>query len=459
MSEKLKNISGNSSEHVLSSWEDPKEEQETPVSPEALISPERQEKLKNGIKVVIVGPPHSGKTVFTEALDDVCGDDCCRISATPDGEGKWTAVNYNDPETIERRNRNKGGYTSEFRQNILEQVGGWNGPLLIYDIGGRYNENDDPLIEKATHAVILSSTNAETDQKFTKSVEEWEKILEKFDIPVVAKLHSYYDSSQDIHFERNDYVVGSIHHLERGEDVTDRETILAVADVIKELAKNNQFYDPNRPEGMNDSCFLDVTDFFADLPGETITTSLKNNETITRNLLPSAIPEIYRKVGKRFLGQSVWVDGRMNAWGSTALACAFDDGGAEEIHFNSFNGYVLLRALAQSSEFSSKYWESPSKEGNFNDHPIFRIASKVSKSNPFSPEDLPDLTVPEVPDDSIVVIEGALPNWLRSSIALGYKNKAYAIATYSAYDKNNLIPWSRNKDLIGANLDDFVQIN
>ena len=48
---------------------------------------ERQEKLKKGIKIVIGGPPHSGKSVFIEALtQNLDKDNTFSFSAAPDGE-------------------------------------------------------------------------------------------------------------------------------------------------------------------------------------------------------------------------------------------------------------------------------------------------------------------------------------------------------------------------------------
>jgi hypothetical protein len=47
-------------------------------------------KLKSGIKVIVGGPPHSGKSVFIEGLKQVLPDsDTFLFSACPDGEGAW----------------------------------------------------------------------------------------------------------------------------------------------------------------------------------------------------------------------------------------------------------------------------------------------------------------------------------------------------------------------------------
>lgn len=55
---------------------------------EAEISSERQEKLKHGIKVVIGGPPHSGKSIFVDALmENLDKNNTFSFSAAPDGEG------------------------------------------------------------------------------------------------------------------------------------------------------------------------------------------------------------------------------------------------------------------------------------------------------------------------------------------------------------------------------------
>lgn len=73
----------------------------------------RQEKLTKGIKVVVGGPPHSGKSVFIEALtQNLDKDNTFSFSAAPDGEGPWLQRHYDDPDVV--KFRQKGKFTPEF---------------------------------------------------------------------------------------------------------------------------------------------------------------------------------------------------------------------------------------------------------------------------------------------------------------------------------------------------------
>lgn len=74
---------------------------------------EHREKLKKGIKIVVGGPPHSGKSVFIEGLmANLDRSKTFSFSAAPDGEGAWLQKHYDNPDVVKWRR--KGKFTSEF---------------------------------------------------------------------------------------------------------------------------------------------------------------------------------------------------------------------------------------------------------------------------------------------------------------------------------------------------------
>ena len=150
---------------------------------------ERQEKLKKGIKIVIGGPPHSGKSVFIEALtQNLDKDNTFSFSAAPDGEGPWLQRHYDDPEVV--KFRQKGKFTPEFVADRKKKINDWEGPLMIIDVGGRTSEENAQMIKGATHAIILAGD--------LSKVAEWRDFFEENNIEVIAKLHSHYQGNKDI---------------------------------------------------------------------------------------------------------------------------------------------------------------------------------------------------------------------------------------------------------------------
>src|SRR5258708_24305634 len=68
---------------------------------------EKREKLRTA-KIVVAGPPHSGKSVFLGALsDNLPREDYYLFRACPDGEGSWLGRNYDDAEVVKLRRKGK----------------------------------------------------------------------------------------------------------------------------------------------------------------------------------------------------------------------------------------------------------------------------------------------------------------------------------------------------------------
>lgn len=86
------------------------------------------------------------------------------------------------------------------------------------------------IMSEATHAVILAKT--ETDaiawREFCQSQ------LQK-PLPVVAVVKSDYHGKEDKIDSEDPMLTGSVHHLERGEDASDRPMVKALAERIVKL--------------------------------------------------------------------------------------------------------------------------------------------------------------------------------------------------------------------------------
>lgn len=408
----------------------PQEKMLGEISLEALFaerSNEYREKLRNGIKVVIGGPLHSGKSVFFNSLRQALPFEY-PLSAVPDGEGSWFQGAYAINPVIAKNYRKKGEYTSEIREEYQRRISNCKSPLMMIDIGGRITPDKIPMIKDATHAIILSSD--------LSKVSEWRDFFEGNNIRVIGVVHSHYDGLSDRILPndgtRSEFK-GSVHHLERGESAVDRETIQSMASIIKNLVENNKYY-----EGETDnSLIMHVDQEFSGLP--------KDERYRT---LPRAIPMIYEKVSKQNR-KSVWLDGVRCSWETVAFALAFEENGADDIRVRFYDSFIPVKKLPEDNSVDEKWWGRPEYKGEVDGKSVYVIYNKANQStNLIRPSDLETLTVPAVPDNSIVIISGAGPNWLKASIASGYRGNVEAIAVFQP-GIGSTIAWSKDKRYLG----------
>ncbi len=182
-------------------------------------------------KVVLAGPPRSGKSCMREglkqALRSIPGAPYPYvITACPDGEGAWfqETVN-NDPKLAAAcKAAYKAKFTPEFVSRIADSVRDCSLELTLVDIGGITSVENEQICSNATHMVILAGD--------TSRVPEWHEFARKVGLVVVAEIHSDYHGTEDsVQGASSDGILrGSVHHLERGEPVAERPMIRALAE-------------------------------------------------------------------------------------------------------------------------------------------------------------------------------------------------------------------------------------
>ncbi|MCZ7571778.1 MAG: hypothetical protein M5U01_24770 [Ardenticatenaceae bacterium] len=105
--------------------------------------------------VVVGGPPHSGKSVFSYHLDRMLRGrklDFYHLGANPDGEGHWSQ----EVSALERATlRRKGTFTPEFVARMAATVASRE-LLLLLDVGGRISPENERIMRPATHAIVLA---------------------------------------------------------------------------------------------------------------------------------------------------------------------------------------------------------------------------------------------------------------------------------------------------------------
>ena len=395
----------------------------------------RQEKLKNGIKIVIGGPPQSGKSVLFQSLIKSLPS-AYPLPASPDGEGFWTQHLYGQGQGAiaeAYRKRIKGDYSPEFREHCKEKIDNWDGPLMLIDMGGKINPEDSSMIEGATHAIILSSD--------LSKVEPWREFFNDNDIEVIATIHSQYYGTRDFQLpqnpERTD-MVGSVHHLKRGALAIDRETIKQLTDRINGLVESNFAYQGAKSEMVKNSSLINVPERFQWLP----------KDTKTGLTLPNAVPLIYEEAAK-YDSESAWFDGIRCSWETMAFTLAFIENGVGDVRVGAYGSFIPVKPLPEAEEADPEWWEPPHLIGERDGSPVYVVHSIISSGKKIVyPSDLDIMTIPKVPEDATVIISGAGPNWLKASIAAGYQDKVAAIAGFQP-GTGSTIAWAKDKKHLG----------
>ena len=182
-------------------------------------------------KIVLAGPPRSGKSCLREALKQVLtgmGTYPFVLTACPDGEGAWfqATVERSPILAAECKAAYKSKFTPEFVGRIASAVRTNPLPLQIIDIGGIPSVENEQICSAATHIVILAGDMGR--------VAEWHVFARKLGLTVIAEIRSDYNGLQDAvtGVDTHGVLRGSVHHLERGERIDTRPMVRALAEHI-----------------------------------------------------------------------------------------------------------------------------------------------------------------------------------------------------------------------------------
>ena len=184
-------------------------------------------------KIVLCGPPRSGKSCLREGLKQAIraipgAPYPYVITACPDGEGAWFQETVNQDPALAKvcKAAYKAKFTPEFVKRVADSVRDCSLELTLVDIGGITSVENEAICASATHAVILAGD--------LSKVAEWKEFCRKVGLTVISEIHSDYNGTADtVPVQDQDGIYrGSVHHLERGEKVADRPTIKALAEIL-----------------------------------------------------------------------------------------------------------------------------------------------------------------------------------------------------------------------------------
>ncbi|GAA6618070.1 hypothetical protein [Scytonema sp. NUACC26] len=87
------------------------------------------------------------------------------------------------------------------------------------------------IMREATHAVILAGDKGKDE------VPKWEEFCRNLNLCIIANLYSDYEGSEDKIGNESPILTGSIHQLRRGEDLSSRPMVQALAQLLVRLSK------------------------------------------------------------------------------------------------------------------------------------------------------------------------------------------------------------------------------
>lgn len=181
------------------------------------------------MKIVLCGPPHSGKSCLRQGLKEALKQIPNApypyvITACPDGEGAWfheTATEHSNL-AITLKKSHKQEFTWDFTRKIAQDVARCNEKLALIDIGGRIDDKNRLICGAATHAILLSGD--------ASHFSEWEAFCHNLNLDIIARIDSNYHATEDqIGVVVGCVLTGAIHRLERGEHLSERPMIQALA--------------------------------------------------------------------------------------------------------------------------------------------------------------------------------------------------------------------------------------
>lgn len=381
-------------------------------------------------KIAVVGPPHSGKSVFLQGL-------CALLPrasrylfrACPDGEGTWT---WRDPEAAALRR--KGRFSGEIVDWYVKCLSTISlAPIVLVDMGGKMSPENARIIRegRVNYAVVLSGDPA--------AIPEWEKFCRACGVEVLASVVSDYHAAEDA----VDTAPMVVHHLERGEDVSSRPVIQRVAERILDLTQKKEEKTMTTATFISPEGILSIPALAQALGKEPVKRILPNGREVEQIVWEGSdlakIATLLHNCSAD-LPEHIKIDGPAPAWIVSALA---HECHPQAVSLNSPDGFVPVGCgRPEGAGCGANLTFSVEEKG---DGWLLVTCQQTDPSIPLNPADLGDVAPPAVPMGAKVILSGRMPNWLAASLAMAFHGIARAVALFQP-GVGATIAWTHSKE-------------
>ncbi|MBN1813835.1 MAG: hypothetical protein JXA14_18495 [Anaerolineae bacterium] len=351
--------------------------------------------------ILIGGPPHSGKSVLTYNLTHALRERGVQhyvVRAAPDGEGDWA---NEAAQPLVRVLRTKGDFTPAFTDFCCRSLLARHLPLLV-DAGGKPTPEQERIFDCCTHALLLASDES--------GLAQWRALAARHGLPVIAELTSRLEGKDRI-TDTGSVLRGVISGLERGHAARG-----ATFDALVHRLAILLHYEPGELYHLHQVLCPVETIIHLDRLALTFGIPFEGQKAIWQpdylprvlNYLPEAVPLALYGRGPNWLYVAV-----------TLLAAP-----APFVQFDPRLGWVQAAPLSLGSPAAhDPLLLSAQTAGRYVHLKGTLPAAHLDHGQ------LGTVTAPPVPAHTGVVLDGKLPLWVYTSLALTYRTAPW-IAVY-----------------------------
>ncbi len=356
-------------------------------------------------KVIVCGPPHSGKSVFlANIMAKIPCDQYILIYGCPDGEGHWSNIaNQNVAQAI----RQKGVFDATFLNFITKSIRNAEQRLVLVDVGGRRSSENEIIFRECEGYIILSSSPEE--------ISAWRQFGDGLGLQCLAELDSRLSTEESVLYpNQGDGILrGLVVGLERGTFVNSVVIDVLVKRFKAIITANSQ---------------MTLAEKEADISGIQLADKIGIEDRTDPFLgyrpwhLMPALKAVKRLYSKKII--RIW--NIRSFWTASAMVIAFQKSLVEL--FDVSNGYIAIPSLKpkkSGSEIGIDW-----RVNEFDDFTIvnFRINGDI-----FDISTLRKVYPPAVNQAKGVIISGRGPIVLGATIARAYSNGKHPfIAMFAA---------------------------